>query len=636
LFAYLDIKKYIGGIQMTKTVGRNDLCPCGSGKKYKKCCDQQQVISIHHLLKNEVHELQKDLYEFAVTNYGPEIEEDFAGICDDLIYEDEEDESFYQFAHACWFMLFCMLDDESTVLEKYIMEQSHKIKRPKLKQILLSWQEASPIVGKVVHLTDEEFVVEELWTKETYDCIAFDEKPSYEGAYIIGLALPFEQQYVFFPFAFQVTDKVEVGFEDFIQKLFKSSGYDDFTEYMIESFIEILNMVPYSQGMVDVNEMDWEEPIYLEVAEQYIEAMKANRVSQVAIDIGIILWNQFCQLRKKKIKNSGIYVAALQYMVSSIFDAIDHSQNEIGQKYGVSGSAVSKAVLEMESVLAEQISEMDFSPMDFYEEDSRGLDKDFDEVYSNVFQEDDGLTTNELVPPINRAKAQDLLYSAFDENGKKRYQLARQALELNPYDPDAYNLLAEQATSKEEALILYKTGLEKGEVDLGKAFFKKNSGYFWGLIETRPYMRAKLNYAFSLLELELDEIAIKQFKELLTLNPNDNQGARYILFIALIRNNRVHDAKALLDKYPEEDARGFFNKLLVELLQNGYTAKATKLKKTAIKENPFVIDYLVKKKKLPKQLPETYSFGDKNEAIVYVSEHGHLWSMIGIKEWLDK
>lgn len=24
----------------TKTVGRNDLCPCGSGKKFKKCCAQ--------------------------------------------------------------------------------------------------------------------------------------------------------------------------------------------------------------------------------------------------------------------------------------------------------------------------------------------------------------------------------------------------------------------------------------------------------------------------------------------------------------------------------------------------------------------------------------------------------------------
>lgn len=26
---------------MTKKVGRNDPCPCGSGKKYKKCCEMR-------------------------------------------------------------------------------------------------------------------------------------------------------------------------------------------------------------------------------------------------------------------------------------------------------------------------------------------------------------------------------------------------------------------------------------------------------------------------------------------------------------------------------------------------------------------------------------------------------------------
>jgi preprotein translocase subunit SecA len=25
-------------ITMEKAIGRNDPCPCGSGKKYKKCC----------------------------------------------------------------------------------------------------------------------------------------------------------------------------------------------------------------------------------------------------------------------------------------------------------------------------------------------------------------------------------------------------------------------------------------------------------------------------------------------------------------------------------------------------------------------------------------------------------------------
>lgn len=30
----------VGGLQRTEKVGRNDPCPCGSGKKYKKCCGQ--------------------------------------------------------------------------------------------------------------------------------------------------------------------------------------------------------------------------------------------------------------------------------------------------------------------------------------------------------------------------------------------------------------------------------------------------------------------------------------------------------------------------------------------------------------------------------------------------------------------
>lgn len=28
-------------MEMTKKVGRNDPCPCGSGKKFKKCCEER-------------------------------------------------------------------------------------------------------------------------------------------------------------------------------------------------------------------------------------------------------------------------------------------------------------------------------------------------------------------------------------------------------------------------------------------------------------------------------------------------------------------------------------------------------------------------------------------------------------------
>lgn len=48
---FLEQKKS-GTVHVGKKVGRNDPCPCGSGKKYKYCCGRQSVIS----------ELQKILY----------------------------------------------------------------------------------------------------------------------------------------------------------------------------------------------------------------------------------------------------------------------------------------------------------------------------------------------------------------------------------------------------------------------------------------------------------------------------------------------------------------------------------------------------------------------------------------------
>lgn len=48
---FLEQKKS-GTVHVGKKVGRNDPCPCGSGKKYKYCCGRQAVIP----------ELQKILY----------------------------------------------------------------------------------------------------------------------------------------------------------------------------------------------------------------------------------------------------------------------------------------------------------------------------------------------------------------------------------------------------------------------------------------------------------------------------------------------------------------------------------------------------------------------------------------------
>jgi hypothetical protein len=54
---------------MTENIGRNEPCPCGSGKKYKKCCGAKEAVSITHVIENEIDDLQTKLLHFALNHY---------------------------------------------------------------------------------------------------------------------------------------------------------------------------------------------------------------------------------------------------------------------------------------------------------------------------------------------------------------------------------------------------------------------------------------------------------------------------------------------------------------------------------------------------------------------------------------
>jgi tetratricopeptide (TPR) repeat protein len=150
--------------------------------------------------------------------------------------------------------------------------------------------------------------------------------------------------------------------------------------------------------------------------------------------------------------------------------------------------------------------------------------------------------------------AQDLMYRAWETaDQRQRVALAKEALSRSPLCADAYVLLAEEtAKTPAEAIDLYRKGLEAGEKAVGPAAFQEDIGHFWGLLETRPYMRARGGLAQALWDIGHHDEAIEHYRELLRLNPNDNQGNRYLLAGCLLALDRDADLTALLNAYGQE------------------------------------------------------------------------------------
>jgi tetratricopeptide (TPR) repeat protein len=224
-------------------------------------------------------------------------------------------------------------------------------------------------------------------------------------------------------------------------------------------------------------------------------------------------------------------------------------------------------------------------------------------------------------------QAQDIMYQAWDATGARRIRLARKALTVSEDCADAYVLLAEEAVKTiEEARELFEKGVAAGERALGPKAFEEDAGHFWGIIETRPYMRARAGLAGCLYNMGKREEAVAHYQDMLRLNPGDNQGIRYFLANLLLEIGDEEGLTALLEQYGDEaSAVWLYTRALVMFQREGPSEAATAQLEEAISYNPFVPSYLLGKKQVPKRLPDYMGLGDENEAIHYVVDARTTW-----------
>ncbi len=218
-------------------------------------------------------------------------------------------------------------------------------------------------------------------------------------------------------------------------------------------------------------------------------------------------------------------------------------------------------------------------------------------------------------------RASDLIHEAWleeHERPRRAQRLAQQALAADPDCADALVLLARlESESPKELVKRVGHALTVAERALGKELFREAKGQFWGVLETRPYMRTRQYLAGLLQEDGRSDEAIRHLEAMLDLNEDDNLGVRYTLLGLYLERRRLPKARDLLRRFPDECmATWAWGKVIERHLSGDLPGAETALEQ-AIEVNPFVLQLVADPVRLlDLEPPAAYTLGSEEEAAI--------------------
>jgi len=234
-------------------------------------------------------------------------------------------------------------------------------------------------------------------------------------------------------------------------------------------------------------------------------------------------------------------------------------------------------------------------------------------------------------------KAQDLVEEAYSLPIREAFKNVEIALKFDPDSIEAYEFFAKKQISVDSAIPYYEKAIKIGRRIFGGKYLENHRGHFWGLHETRPFMRCMFAYADMLYLKGQKKDCISILEEMIELNPNDNQGVRDQLMLYLLEQNEFSKFEKYSKLYPDDGgAYTHFNRALYSFKNEGESENSSELLKTAIEENKFILPMIISSK-LQTELPEMYGIGDKREAKYYVVYAQRIWQQTpGAVKWMMK
>ncbi|MEH7386495.1 SEC-C metal-binding domain-containing protein [Bacillus sp. JJ1521] len=243
------------------TVGRNDLCPCGSGKKYKKCCmKKNNVLQLREFKVEQFYQQKLRL----VNQLGDFINEKVSG---NLYYRlksefkdrvklksDKDLGGLLNF----WLYFFYRYENGMRGIEWFLTEKGQRLSEEEL-VMAKRWAGLRPKLVQAIDKTDSQVVFLDFFTKEKYLVSAHHENIPFLTPWYSTLALlePLEDQFYFNGVRTMASPNGFHKATTLVQKLMKQTGLDH-EQVFIEYYPELL------QALRDEREEDLGEKEFVQ------------------------------------------------------------------------------------------------------------------------------------------------------------------------------------------------------------------------------------------------------------------------------------------------------------------------------------------------------------------------------------
>ncbi|WP_203363250.1 SEC-C metal-binding domain-containing protein [Bacillus sp. REN10] len=343
------------------SIGRNEPCPCGSGKKYKKCCGKVEGSAIHSVMLEELENLQRELIDYSMKNYSHTMKKEFQT----LLHKYEvlrKDPQVFLVAFEIWFMLNHPVKDGQTVLEKFVARRSPTIERERTKRVFQSWTKPRFIAGQLGTIRDRVYEVKDILSGENV-AIRARQKVDLDEVFIIGALLPFEEEYTFFMIDFHFEKEMAARMEKWL--LSQCEQAEDRQAFVANHFLFVLDglFTIYNNGQqeeesFDYSELKWEKEAQSKTADMLLEFLQEEGVEELRKQTAVLLWNLYCQKENPTIRKPEIYVGALVSLLQSynIIEAND-SNIALAKRLGTTAASLSKRAKEMEAILQDRLEQ---------------------------------------------------------------------------------------------------------------------------------------------------------------------------------------------------------------------------------------------------------------------------------------